>query len=472
MIKRWPHITRDLSKEGSFVQNAAWMFSSSGISIILQFVFFYLLSKIYAPEDYGLYGIFNVYAATLGNLASFGYTQAFVLPKEDYKFKQLLQLTIGISTVTCFLFALAMCFFGSWTLATFGHQQLGWYIHLVAPIAWLMALDRISSDWAIRLKSFKNQMWTSITATIVSRTYNLGHGILIAPNALGLVFTTAWQHALRIFLYVRFVIPKTPLKWWKDWDWKGIGAVAKTYGRYPTYVHWSNVLVIFSAGLPPAFLPLYGYSLTDLGYYVHALVLLDIPIRLMGAGIASVFTQKAAEILRDRPQELWQHSYALFQNMLWLSLAFLGVVLVFGQWAYGIIFGSSWQAAGLLSEVLVLHFFFRMISSPLSAIFLVLKSEKQNFYFHLSLTIARILSLWLACCAELGFMSVMWWYGVVNALFYLIYLGLILQLLGGPVLRLITKTLFYTILVILISSFARLLIFKDPGPLLSHLCSI
>jgi len=448
------------------VQNAAWMFSSSGVSIILQFVFFYLLSKIYAPADYGLYGIFNVYAATLGNLASFGYNQAFILPKEETKFKHLLHLTIFLSTLTCLLFAVAMMVFGHWTLHQLGHQQLGWYIHLVAPIAWLMIIDRISSDWAVRVKSFKNQMWTSVTATVVSRCYNLAHGLLIGPNAIGLVLTTAWQHTLRAILYFRFVIPNAKQTLVTAWDPPAMLAMARTYGRYPTYVHWSNVLVIFSAGLPAALLPFFGYSLVDLGYYVHALVLLDIPIRLMGAGIASVFTQKASEILNDRPHELWRHGYALFRNMLWLSLVFLAIVLVFGEWGYGLVFGENWQKAGLLAEVLALHFFFRMISSPLSAIFFVIKAEKQNFYFHFALTSARILSLWTAASLQLDFMAVMWWYGLTNAAFYLLYLGMILRLLGGSVWPLITKTVVVAVLVIAVACVIRFAIFNQHSPLL------
>jgi O-antigen/teichoic acid export membrane protein len=466
LTKRWPHISRELFKEGSFVQNAAWMFSSSGISIVLQFVFFYLLSKIYSPADYGLFGVFNVYAATLGNLASFGYNQAFVLPKEQDKFKHLLHMTIAVSSIVCLLFALTMCFLGSWTLSILGHQQLGWYIHLVAPIAWLMAMDRITADWAIRVKSFKNQMWTSVAATVGSRSYNLCHGLWIGPDALGLIITTALQHCLRIILYLRFVITDSSIRWWRQWNYKGMLDMAKTYLRYPTYVHWSNVLVIFSAGLPPALLPIYGYALSDLGYYVHALVLLDIPIRLMGAGIASVFTQKAAEIMRDRPEALRPQSLQLYRYILGLSLVFLFIVLVFGEWGYAFVFGSSWQSAGSLAEVLVLYFFFRMISSPLSALFYVLKAEKQNFYFHLSLTIARLLCLWWAASAHLDFLSVMCWYALVNALFYLIYIALILQLIRGSHWIWISRTLALTVGVMIAAAVLRLLLFGDMGPLM------
>ncbi len=448
------------------------MFSSSGLSIVVQFVFFYLLSRIYAPADYGLFGVFNIYASTLGNLASFGYNQAFVLPAQDKQFRQLLHLTIAVSTITCTCFALCMWFWGDWTLHAFGHQQLGWYIHLVAPVALLMAFDRIASDWAIRIKSFKHQMWTSVSSTILSRIYNVYHGWIIGPDAIGLVITTGLQHILRTLLYLRFVIGNLTALRRNNWNYKGMLEVAKAYSRYPTYVHWSNVLVIFSGALPPAVLAYYGYALQDIGYYVHALVLLDIPIRLMGSGIASVFTQKAAEINRDRPEELGPQGAKLYHNMLIVSCVFLFVVLSAGEWGYVLVFGNNWRTAGLIAELLAIFYFFRMISSPISAVFFVLKAERQNFVFHLSLTFVRLITLCLCATYGLDFIALMGWYALINALWYMLYLAQILHLIRIAALTTLLKTLVITLGVVISSMLLRWLIFDDPGPLYSIVCSI
>lgn len=448
------------------------MFSSSGLSILFQFVFFYILSRIYAPADYGLFGVFNLYATTLGNLASFGYNQAFVLPKEEKTFQRLLHLAILVSAMTCGAFALAMCIWGQDMLQVFGHSALGWHIHLVAPIAFLMAADRITSDWAIRIKSFKNQMWTSVVSTVVSRLYNIGHGWWIGPHALGLVITTGLQHALRIGLYLQFVIPHSTNQLRERWNLRAMWEVAKTYSRYPTFVHWSNVLVIFSGALPPAVLAYYGYAMQDIGYYVHALVLLDIPIRLMGSGISSVFTQKAAEIIQHRPHELPQHGRKLFDNMLLISCIFLFVVLGIGEWGYTLVFGEAWKTAGTIAEILAVFYFFRMISSPISAVVFVMHAEKQNFLFHASLTLVRFITLWLGARSGLDFISIMGWYALANASWYLMYLILILRLMQIRLGSIVFRTIMVTGIVLLCSLGMRTLLFGDPGPLYHHVCSI
>ncbi|MEN9638810.1 MAG: hypothetical protein RLZZ262_678 [Bacteroidota bacterium] len=472
MKKAWSNIARDLKTEGSFVQNSAWMFSSSGLSILFQFVFFYVLSRIYAPADYGLFGVFNLYASTLGNLASFGYNQAFVLPKEEPVFQRLLHLTIAISALTCGLFALTMFIWGDQILHVFGHDTLGWQVHLIAPIAFLMAADRITGDWAIRVKSFKNQMWTSVASTVVSRFYNIAHGLFIGPHAVGLVITTGLQHVLRMVLYVRYVIPDITALHRRNWNLQAMLEVAKTYRHYPTFVQWSNVLVIFSGALPPAVLAYYGYALQDIGYYVHALVLLDIPIRLMGSGIASVFTQKAAEIIQNRPEELPQHGRKLFSNMLLISCVFLFIVLGAGEWGYTLVFGEPWKTAGIIAEILAIFYFFRMISSPISAVVFVMHAEKQNFFFHVSLTVVRFITLWWTARSGLDFIAIMGWYAIVNAAWYFIYLIMILQLMRIGLGSILIRTFLITGMILICSIGLRMLIFNDPGPLYQFLCSI
>jgi O-antigen/teichoic acid export membrane protein len=96
-------VRQGLQTKGSFVQNSAWMFSSSGLSIAIQFLFFPILARIYSPEEYGLFGVFNFYTTALGTAVTLGYSQAFVLPQSERSFAALLRLTLwlaaGLSTV-------------------------------------------------------------------------------------------------------------------------------------------------------------------------------------------------------------------------------------------------------------------------------------------------------------------------------------------------------------------------------------
>lgn len=429
-----------LRTEGSFVQNSAWMFSSTGISIVIQIGFFLVLSRIYSPAVYGLFGVFNVYLGVLGNAASLGYTQAFVLPEKDRDFGILLRLTWWITLAVCAGAALFFGLFGDWMLQLFEHEQLGGWIHAVAPIAFLMAIDKIVCDWAIRNKEFKQQMIWSTSTTLASKIFNVFYGLKIAPTVAGLVITTGLQYILRIVAYASFGLSDFGLRMRERITRSEMKTIAKEYSDYPVYIHWGNVINIFSNNLPAALLPILGFTMSDVGYYTNSLIVLDMPIRLLGAGIASVYLQKAAELARNRREELNTHTWRLYKNILFVSLAFMFVVGSFGEPLYAWILGEDWRTAGRAVEVLVLFYFFRMISSPLSALFNVLRREREQFIFQVVLAVVRIASLVLGGLYTHNFIELMWIYAIVNAVLYFVYAIRIFQLLQYNVWRMIALT--------------------------------
>ncbi|MFM9983629.1 MAG: oligosaccharide flippase family protein [Flavobacteriales bacterium] len=447
-----------LRTEGSFVQNSAWMFSSTGISILIQIVFFLVLSRIYSPAVYGLFGVFNVYLGVLGNAASLGYTLAFVLPEKERDFGILLRLTLWITLGVCALAALFFALFGQQTLRLFEHEQLGGWVHAIAPVAFLMAVDKIVCDWAIRNKEFKQQMIWSTSTTLASKIFNVFYGLKIAPTVAGLVVTTGLQYILRIVAYARFGLSDFGLRMREKITRSEMKSIAKEYSDYPVYIHWGNVINIFSNNLPAALLPMLGFTMSDVGYYTNSLIVLDMPIRLLGAGIASVFLQKAAELARDRREELNTHTWRLYKNILLASLVFLFIVGSFGESLYAWVLGENWRMAGRAVEVLVLFYFFRMIASPLSVLFNVLRREKEQFIFQVILAIARIASLIVGGLYTHDFIELMWIYAIVNAVLYFIYAIRIFQLLQYKVGRMIALTLGGCVVVLFASNLVKALI--------------
>jgi O-antigen/teichoic acid export membrane protein len=426
-------IFSDMRKQGSFAQNSAWMFSSTGISIVIQMVFFVLLARIYPPEVYGLFGVFNVYIGVLGNAATWGYTQAFVLPKTDREFSALLKVTLYVSSVFCLLVLFVTFIAGENILRLFKHEQLGLWMYAIAPISMLMSLDRIVSDWAIRNKEFKQQMIWSTSTTFVSKAFNVFYGLRIAPTVAGLVVTTAVQYVLRVAGYARFALVDFKERLQQKTTRAEMREVMQEYRDYPIYIHWGNVINIFSNNLPAALLPLLGFTLADVGYYSNSLILLDLPIRMLGAGISAVFMQKAAELVRHRRHELATHTWRLYKNILFVSLLFMMVVMLLGEPLYTLFLGNNWSTAGRAAEVLIIFYFFRMISAPLSALFNVLRKEKESFIFQVVLAAARIGGLFIGALYTTDFIQLMWIYTIINAVLYFVYCIWIFKLIEYPI---------------------------------------
>lgn len=427
------------------MQNSAWMFASSGVSILIQFVFFTILARIYSPAVYGVYGIFNLYVSTLGNASTFGYHQAFVIPKEERKFSALLRLSIWISVVFSIAVTIMSFCFGKSILSAFEHDELGNWIYWIGPAILLMSFDRITSDWAVRNKEFRKQTWWSTSTTLLAKVFNALYGWLISATAAGLVYTTLFQHGMRTITYCGSVLHDFKVQMKLRFTRAELYAVGREYKEFPLYIYWGNVINIFSNNLPAALLIKLGYSVDAIGFYSYSLIILDLPIRMLGAGVYSVFAQKASELVHGRMHELAGITWKLYRGIVLISLLFSVFIFAFGEKFYLLLLEERWSTAGRAAEVLIIFYFFRMISSPLSSLFNILRKERQFFIFQLVLTVVRVLGLVIGSWYTTDFVTLMLIYSLVNAIMYFAFCIWIFKLINFSIWKVTSFTLFTSI---------------------------
>jgi len=107
---------------------------------------------------------------------------------------------------------------------------------------------------------------------------------------------------------------------------------------------------------------------------------------------------------------------------------------------------------------LVIFYFFRMISSPLSSLFTTLRKEKQFFIFQVFLTVLRYGALVLGAAWTDDFISLMWVYTLVNAVAYFIFCIWIFRLINFSLIRVVVFTLGTTIPVFLLGWYIKTLL--------------
>jgi O-antigen/teichoic acid export membrane protein len=430
-------VKQGLQTKGSFVQNSAWMFSSSGLSIAIQFLFFPLLARIYSPEEYGVFGVFNFYTTALGSAVTLGYSQAFVLPSTERSFGALLRLTLWLTVGISAAFFLFTCVAGGWMLSVFKHEQLGAWVYFIAPVGLFMALDRVMGDWAIRQKEFKKQMVVSTSITAATKIFNVLYGVFHSPVASGLMLTAFLQHFLRTLGYGKWVIASTLHHFRQRFSWNELKSIGREYKAFPLFMYWGGFINILSNNFPSALLPRLGFGWNTVGFYNYSLLVLDIPLRLFGAGITSVFTQKAAELSKQDAQALGLATWKLFKYLTVVSFFFLLGMNLLGEWLYRIAFGAQWAEAGKAAEILSVYYFFRMLSAPLTALFNILRKEKEFLIFQVGLMVVRAASLWIGSLFTHSFLELMVYFTVANAVAYLVLCGWLARLVSLPASRLV-----------------------------------
>jgi O-antigen/teichoic acid export membrane protein len=407
----------------SFVQNSAYMFSASAWGILLQFIFAPILSRLYSPEVYGLFGIFNSWVVVIGVFVTLGYSQAFVLPEKDTEFRALLKLTtrgmLYISGAVTVVFIVGMPWINDW----FNAEALGYWTMLVGPMVLLLAADKIIIDWSVRARAFKQQSLISLPVTLGTKLFNVGYGKFKSSTVEGLIITNGLLFAARIYLYFTRVLPNAREFLRLKVSPEELRAVKNDYKEYPRLVMWSNVLNTASSYLPIVILPIFLASTRPSGLFTYALLVLDLPTRLLGSAVTRVYYQRAVELHRSSVEEMADATWRLFKMLSLLVVLPLIILGISGEWLYEFVFGSEWSEAGLLASILGGYYYFRLVSAPISSVFNIVRKERALFKFQSLLFSFRLVSLLLTCWQTDDLVTIIVVYTLANALTYIVLIG-------------------------------------------------
>lgn len=424
-----------LLTRNSFVQNAAYMFSASAFGMIVQFVFAPILSRLYTPETYGLFGIFNSIVVVLGVFATLGYNQAFVLPKSEKLFRGLFNVALRSTIITSILFTLIFGLAWPWINAILSAEKLGTWTILVGPMVFVLAIDRLLIDWSVRIKAFKSQSLISVPVSIGSKSFNVGYNLLVSPLVGGLIITTAITYVSRIWLYLKKVIPNSREFLRQPVDNESITEAKREFKAYPRFVMWSNALNTASTYIPVLALPIFLDSAAAAGLFTYSLMVLDLPARLLGAGVNKVYFQRAAEMERDNPDGLANMTWKLYRGLILIVIGPLILLGILGEPAYAFVFGNEWEMAGLMAAIMTSFYFFKLVSAPVATIFNVKRKERSLFWFQLTLFGLRLVSIVVAGWLTQDLIEMIIWFSVANAIAYFILIIWIFVLLKQHVWR-------------------------------------
>jgi len=371
------------SNQSDFTKNVLTLITGTSFAQALQIASIPILTRLYAPNDFG---IFAIYAAIVGILAIIvcgKYDSAIMLPKKDEDAINVMFLSTCLAFLGSFLLFLLLCTELFSTPANWAY---------IAPVSiFLIAFNLIQINWASRNKRFKlismNKVFCTVVIFVTSLIFGLsGHtdfGLILGILA-GQVFTA-------VFLGSQFLSEdrsegKDLLK---QISAKSAFSQAKKYIHFPKINMWTVLVNAISLQAPVLLLSSLSFGIVGFYSLVHRVSVL--PVTLVGNSFASVFHQKIAENKHDN-EKIKQITYKMYKKLLFLGITPFSILLAFGDVIFSLVFGSNWIVAGQYTQCLSLFFLFMFVSSPMTTVFLV-KNHKQGFATSLLLLASRVLPL-------------------------------------------------------------------------------
>ena len=138
--------------DSEYLKNITTLASGTFLSQLVLVLFIPILSRIYTPNEFGLYSLFIAFSSSLAIISTLTYDRAIVLPKEKEDAKLISILSIVICLFTSALFAFVLYIFNDFFLKYFGGYK---FILVLIPLKILQSgLQLIFDEISIRNKFY------------------------------------------------------------------------------------------------------------------------------------------------------------------------------------------------------------------------------------------------------------------------------------------------------------------------------
>lgn len=440
----------------SFAGNVMKLASGTAAAQFIVLLSAPILTRLFAPEAWGVLAIFTAITGILGVIACMRYELSIMLPEKDEEAANLFGVSLFFAIIISLLTVPIIWWGKEPILSLLNAPGLGHYLWLVPIVVLINGIFLALNYWNSRTKHFGRLSIARVISSLASTFGKLGFGAagyatagtMIGATAAGQAFATTalggqiWRDDRKVFF--------------KSIRWRRMREGLIRYKKFPLFDSWAALMNTISTQLPPLLLA-FVFSSTIVGFYALGHRLLSMPMGLIGGAVAQVFFQRAsvakhegnlAEVVRTTVTRL----------ILFGSFPLL-LVMIMGSELFSVVFGKQWAEAGIYAQILAPWILFAFFGSPISTLFLVLEKQRSHLVFNALLLGTRFASLLiggfagnilLSLVLYAGSGTVMW----IGLCLYLVSkAGSSVRSLSGYTLKVFTMSLIVLLPVILVKTY-------------------
>jgi O-antigen/teichoic acid export membrane protein len=372
------------------LKDVALVLRGSIVAQVIGFLALPLLSRLLAPEAFGDLQLFNAVLTLMLVFGTMRYEVAILRARDGRGLAAVVRLCLVLTLVATLIFGVVM--------AVFWEGWLPWLPTPPFPVWLLLASFMVASVGAIlgllvtRLRAFRTSGYAKIVQSSVNITAAIslaaaygGGATLIIADAVGklanVLFLLGWAQRHTVGL-------------WRRVSQRDLRRMASRYREYPQVNVAGNWFNVLGAVLSP-FMMYTVFSSELAGYFGLVDRTLALPLALITASVAQVYTGRFAADLRDTGKSLQADFDALVRNMALLGAGPLVVGLLTAPALFEFVFGPEWRTAGEYAQILGPTFFLILISSPTNMVLTVLGHQALQMAWEMG-RLAGQVAMWSA----------------------------------------------------------------------------
>ena len=378
-----------LKPKSEFSRNVLTLMTGTTIAQAIPISISPILTRIYTPEDFGVFALYMSVASIVSVVATGRYELAIMLPKKDEDAINIVALSILISFFVSFIALLIVFVFNTQITNLLGNPEISSWLYFIPITVLLAGMYQSFNYWSNRKKQYKRLATSRVIQSGATATTNLGMGFsgfgssgLILGGVLGQGVATA---------ILGKMVWREDKKRLKEIKRLKILALAKRYIKFPKINMLHAFFNILSSNLP-IFLISYFFQVVSTGFYALANKVLFAPISIITNSYGQVFLQKMTYNYNIRQDEIRFFKTTVYKLLFFSSPIFI-IFFIFSPQIFSIIFGKKWYIAGVYAQILIPMLYLRFTGSIVSSISIIYNKQEKALWIEFINTLLRIIAL-------------------------------------------------------------------------------
>lgn len=412
-------------KESNYLHYFLSLLTGTALAQVITFAISPILTRIYTPEEFGIYGVYLAICSLLLVFTTGRYEFALSSTKDSNETLSLLSVIILISIV----FSSVVLIFLIFTIFFNKTFKIIW---LAVPFTILfMGINQGLNYTHNKFKNFNTISLSKIVYSVGNAVASIGSGLLNL-GIFGLVISNIFALLLSVlnqFRKVRTIANplKIKLKEKRKNKYSTVN-ILKKFSHYPMY----NIPSAFFEMLAmhaPTFIFMYFFSDVIVGYFNLTLRVINVPITIIIASLSQVLLSKISDLFLNNRNRIKITLLKISLILFLMGLLPTILLSLFGEDIFRLFFGKEWTSAGLMASILSFSFFAKFIVSPLSVIFVATQRVKQLSVIQVIRSIFLCILL-IICAWNFSSIEVIVFYTLFEVVFHIIYFLIIINLAG------------------------------------------
>ncbi len=369
-----------LFRRSGISKNLITLLTGTTIAQAITFLISPILSRLYTPHDFGVFGTFISVVSFITLIASLRYEVAIVLPKKEEVAINLLALSAILTTVISFCSLIGVILFlyiysGDEAI----NYELKFFLYFIPLLILFIGFYQILNNYANRLKKYKSIVNYRISNSLVSASVNIVMGGM-KFNTIGLLAGSLLGNGISILVFIKEMYKdiKSNAKYVSKEKMIEMGIIYREFPLVNSFQAISDMLQINGI----IYFIIYFFNSFIVGSFSYALRILQSPMNLLGSAMAQIFFQQASE-LRNNGKSLKEIVRNTMIKSAITGLPIFATIILFGPQLFAFVFGEPWREAGIYARILSPMLFFDFIRSPVSQVPLIIGKQKRLFSFSL-----------------------------------------------------------------------------------------